>query len=94
MSVEMDPIQLGKLMAQIEHLQQSLEAHKQSSIRGHEELKLMIREQNAVINDQKRQIDHLKQIADRGYGALVIVLMLGTLLGSIISWAISLWKHA
>ena len=92
MSTEIDPVQLGRLMAQIEHLSEALEEHRRASERQAGELKAMIQEQAQVIRSQQESISALQQIANRGYGALYVLLSIGAAAGVVVSWIISMWK--
>lgn len=81
-------LELGRLIAQIEHLQQSLDEHKEASRLAQAELKEMINTQNRSIERQQVEIAQLRQLADRGYGALAVVLVIGSAIGSLITWIV------
>lgn len=81
-------LELGRLIAQIEHLQQSLDEHKEASRLAQAELKEMINAQNRSIERQQIEIAQLRQLADRGYGALAVVLVIGSAIGSLVTWIV------
>lgn len=84
---------LIELSLKIEHMERMMYEHREATAKRHEELVKMIHDQNAVIAGQRDEIVRLKQIADRGYGALAAILLVGSIVGTVVSWVVSHWRQ-